>query len=113
MLFDPATLMALPVTVTGAVTGSTTWLPPPMDCLPLVVFPPAEPVEPAAGWMVPEDCPPETVLFEPSTLMALPDAVMGAVTGATTWLPPSMDCLPLVVLPPAEPAAGWDPVVAG
>jgi len=110
VLFEPATLIALPDTVTGAVTGATTWLPPPMDCEPLVVFPPAEP---AAGWVVPEDCPPETVLFDPATLTALPDTLTGAVTGATTWLPPPMDCEPLVVFPPAEPAAGCVVVVDG
>jgi len=107
-LFEPPTLTALPATVTGAVTGATTWLPPPMDCEPLVVF---EPVEPAAGWVVPEDCPPETALFDPIALIALPDNVTGAVTGATTWLPPPMDCEPLVVFEPVEPVAGWVVVV--
>ena len=53
------------------------------------------------------------MLFDPATLMALPVTVTGAVTGATTWLPPPMDCLPLLVFEPVEPAAGWDPVVAG
>ena len=82
-----------------------------MDCEPLVVLPPAEPT--TGRVLVPEDCPPETTLFEPSALIALPVTVIGAVTGATTWLPPPMDCEPLVVFEPAEPAAGWDPVATG
>ena len=66
--------MAFPVSVTGRNTGTISWLPPPMDCEPLVVLPPAEPT----GWVVvPEDWPPETVLFEPSALIALPVTEMG------------------------------------
>ncbi len=66
--------MAFPVSVTGTNTGTISWLPP-MDCEPLVVLPPAEPT--TGRVVVPEDWPPETVLFEPSALIALPVTEMG------------------------------------
>ena len=37
----------------------------------------------------------------PSTATALPQTLIGAVIGAITWLPPSTEPLPEVVLPPA------------
>ncbi len=77
-----------------------------MDCEPLVVLEPDVPAPTTGRVVVPEDWPPETVLFEPSALIALPVTVTGAVIGATSWLPPRTDCEPLVVLEPDVPCRG-------
>ena len=88
---SPRTEMALPPTVTGAVMGATTCVPPRMLSEPPVVAP-----------SVPE--PPEFVLpadesddsLSPRTEMALPPTVTGAVMGATTCVPLAVPSVPSV-----------------
>ncbi|HET8768127.1 MAG TPA: hypothetical protein VFM86_12460 [Pedococcus sp.] len=50
----------------------------------------------------------------PSTEMLLPDAAIGADTGAVTWLPPAVESVPLVVepdvLPPPAVVDAVDPL---
>src|SRR5690606_40166377 len=93
---SPRTATELPQTLIGAVIGATTWFPPRMLPYPEVRLPPAE-TPPATA------APPrQPALASPRTPMALPQTLIGAVIGATTWLPPRMLRPPEVRLPPAE-----------
>ena len=87
----PRTLIALPCTVIGAFRFVRTWVPLRMLSVPVVVGDSAALVESptfAALW----------VLFEsPITLIALPSAVIGAVTAGTIWVPPSRESAPVVL----------------
>src|SRR5690606_5438092 len=85
---------------TGAVIGATTWLPPRMLDRPDVRFPPA-PAPPLSR----TDAPPtQPATASPKIATALPQALIGAVIGATTWLPPPMEWSPSVRLPPPLPS---------
>ena len=92
--------MALPPTVTGAVTGATTWVPLAVPSSPEVL----DPIAGAAGAAVPPVVP--VASLSPRSEMALPPTVTGAVTGATACVPPRMLSSPPVVLPPAAGAVG-------
>src|SRR5690606_40480672 len=66
---------------------------------PEVRLPPAETPRPPA----PADAPPlHPAKALVSTAIDVPQTLIGAVIGATTWLPPRMLLLPEVRLPPAE-----------
>src|SRR5690606_32252760 len=111
-LAPPATATAVPHTFTGAVTGATTWLPPRIDPRPEVRLPPApEPARPLPPLLT--AAPPlHPALAPPATATAVPHTFTGAVTGATTWLPPRIDPRPEVRLPPApEPARPLPPLL--
>src|SRR6266568_3970803 len=90
---SPSSATALPQTFTGALTGAYTWLPPATLESPLVVPAPpplfltsAPPLQPASAL--------------PKIATALPQALIGALIGAATWLPPATLLLPEVLLPP-------------
>src|SRR5579863_855920 len=101
---SPSTAAALPQTFTGTLTGTLTWLPPPIDSLPEVCqrsprCPPptcAPPLQPANA--------------SPSSASALPQALTGAFTAALPWLPPRIDSFPEVCQPPPPPAAPAPPL---
>src|SRR5690606_31952731 len=93
----PSTATALPQTFTGAVTGATTWLPPRIEPAPEVRLPPA-PLPARPTTLAP---PLHPALAPPATATAVPHTFTGAVTGATTWLPPRIESAPEVRLPPA------------
>jgi hypothetical protein len=100
---SPTTATALPPAVAGAVTGAVSWLPPATASDPSVVSPAAgAPLGVASGDVVVEP----VVLASPTTAMALPPAVTGAVTGAVSWLPPATDSDPSVVSPAAGAPLG-------
>src|SRR5439155_15201434 len=86
----PMTAAALPQTLIGAVTGTVAWLPPPTLCRPLVRPPAPEP--PRTGGMTPS----QPATASPRTAAALPQTLIGAVTGTFTWLPPPTLCRPEV-----------------
>ncbi len=101
LIARPATDTEFPQAVTGAFTGTSTWLPPSTEWLPDVVWDSAdallaaEPVADAAGSHPPS--------ARPSTAMALPQRATDAFTGASTWLPPATEWLPVVVPATASP----------
>jgi hypothetical protein len=109
---SPRTETAFPPAVMGAVTGATTWVPPAVLSVPSVVLPvplAVPPVVPGVFTMAP------SVWLSPRTEMAFPPAVIGAATGASTWVPPrtlsdpSVDPATEDPVPPPDPAT---PVVA-
>ncbi|QGN57510.1 hypothetical protein [Nostocoides sp. HKS02] len=108
MLF-PATAIALPPTVTGALAGPVTWLPPPAEPEPEVVDP--DELAGAAAADEPEEPAEEPVLDEsPSTATELPVTVDGGAVGEVTWLPPPAEPEPEVVDPDElAGAAGEEP----
>src|SRR5690606_32368695 len=95
-LASPSTRRASAQTLIGAVIGATTWLPPRMLRAPEVRLPPAE--TPPFTTAPPR----QPAKTSPRTPMALPQTLIGAVTGATTWLPPRVLRAPEARLPPAE-----------
>src|SRR6266704_6156446 len=90
---SPSRPAALPQTSTGAPTGALTWLPPPtlwspfVGSRPLVAWPVL--VDPLVDPFVTEAPPRQPASAFPKIAMALPQASMGALIGALTWLPPS------------------------
>jgi hypothetical protein len=89
----PSTEMALPLRLTGTVTGETTCVPDAKPRVPEVVA--------AADLLVVGDwpAPPIAALLvddRPKTETALPCTDAGAVTGARIWVPPAMEWLPVV-----------------
>jgi hypothetical protein len=91
---------ALPHAFTGAVTGTLTWLPDSTPCPPDVV-PPGESGVLAVAPPVHADAAP------PRRPTELPQALAGAVTGTSTWLPEAMPDSPDVMSPdPCGSAVG-------
>src|SRR5688500_16592088 len=77
----------------GALIGAITWLPPSTELLPEVRLPPAP------GPVLRTEEPPVHPASElPTRETALPQALIGALIGALTWLPPSTLWLPEVSL---------------
>jgi hypothetical protein len=90
---SPATLIALPLTVTGASASPTIWLPPAVASSPEVLADPdsPDPLAPA------KDDP--SLELSPSTEMELPATPIGIVAPATPWVPPSNESVPPVEAP--------------
>ncbi len=99
----PSTEAALPVVVTGAETGTTTWLPDAAERCPEVRTvlaageapeapdPAVDPVDPADAELA------GRAVERPRTATPFPVAVTGTAAGTTTWLPDSTPCCPVVV----------------
>ncbi|BCW37323.1 hypothetical protein StoSoilA2_33790 [Arthrobacter sp. StoSoilA2] len=103
---SPSTPADVEPTVTGAVTGATTWVPEATPSEPLVLDPDVVPVP-----EVPDDVPAVLAEESPSTPAEVEPTVTGAITGATTWVPEATPSEPLVVAPGV--AAGAPPVFEG
>jgi hypothetical protein len=97
--------MALPPIVIGELRGTAICVPPSTEPVPVARLPP--PVAAAEGAA---DPPPITELV-PAAEMALPVTEIGAVTGASTCVPPAIESVPLVSGPVAEDAGGVVPPV--
>ena len=96
---SPSTETALPPTVTGTPASASTCVPPAIESDPLVVPDGADdplPEVPASDVNDDEDD------ESPTTLIALPETVTGALTSPTTWLPPRMPSSPEVLALPAS-----------
>lgn len=98
---SPRTPVDVDPTVTGTVTGATTWVPEAMPPVPLV---PAAGVEllgavAAAGWAGP------VAVEPPSRPTEDEPRFMGAVTGATTCVPEAAPLEPVVLAAGAVPVA--------
>src|SRR5262245_24728650 len=91
--------MALPQMLIGVLMGAITWLPPSTEDLPVVVLRPA-PGRPEVPGLLTEAPPGQPATASPKMAIALPQALIGAVIGALTWLPPPTLCSPLVCPPP-------------
>ncbi len=107
----PTAAAAFPQTVTGVVTGTFTWLPPPTEWLPEVVC------EPVVALLA-EAADAQPLIARPSTATAFPQTVTGTLTGTSTWLPPATEWLPEVVCDPvavlaeAPDSPGAQPLIA-
>ncbi|BCW49539.1 hypothetical protein [Arthrobacter sp. StoSoilB13] len=95
---SPSTPTDVEPTVTGAVTGATTWVPEATPSEPLVLDPDVIPVP-----EVPEEVPAVLAEESPSTPTDVEPTVTGAVTGATTWVPEATPSEPLVLDPDVVP----------
>jgi hypothetical protein len=107
-VLSPITETALPVTVIGAVSEASSWLPLRMPSSPEVTgpSPAAAGSETAAGAVF-------TAALSPMTDTALPDTVIGATTLATSWLPLRMPSSPVVTGPSAAAMAAASGAAAG
>jgi hypothetical protein len=99
---SPRTVIALPLAVTGAEANSGAWVPEATPSDPEVVA--VSPALESTGADVPPD---DSALESPTTEMALPVTVTGAVISAGTWVPDATPSVPDVVDDPSgpEPAA--------
>ncbi len=122
LIARPATDTELPQTVIGTSTGMSTWLPPSTEWLPEVVCDPvdaladAPPADPLWAEALPVEAldaaPPgaHPLIARPATDTEFPQAVTGAFTGMSTWLPPSTEWLPDVVWDSADALLAAEPV---
>nr|WP_262500222.1 hypothetical protein [Phycicoccus endophyticus] len=104
---SPRTETELPETVTGAVTGASTWLPPATESSPSVLVEDDEPCAEPDPEPVPVCADDDSE--SPRTETELPETVTGAVTGASTWFPPATESSPSVLVEDDEPCAEPDP----
>ena len=109
---SPMTEIALPPTVTGAVTGAVTCVPLPTASVPEVSGAVVLPPDAGAGAVVPLL---PVLSLSPMTEIALPPTVTGAVTGAVTCVPLPTASVPevsgAVVLPPDAGAGAVVPLL--
>ncbi|MCK2214014.1 hypothetical protein MF672_009450 [Actinomadura sp. ATCC 31491] len=91
---SPKIATALPQTFSGAEMGAVIWLPPSTEALPEVRLPPAPP----RPWLRTVAPPLQPASDLPISDTALPQALIGALMGMLTWLPPPTEALPEVLL---------------
>ncbi len=91
---SPKIATALPQALIGALIGAVIWLPPSTLPSPEVRLPPAPPLP----WLRTVAPPLQPASDLPISETALPQALIGTLIGALTWLPPPTDPLPDVSL---------------
>jgi len=89
LIARPSTATAFPQTVTGTLTGTSTWLPPATEWLPEVVCDPVAAVFAEAADPDPPGAQP--LIARPITDTEFPQTVTGTLTGTSTWLPPATE----------------------